>query len=1785
MTVLGQGYSVRHVIGSGGSGVVYACTDPAGDIVAVKEMAHRSESVSLELQALSRLDHGNIIRLQDFFMADDKVYLVMEFVDGFDLNRYFDHAGSAGSAARNQQIMAVIPQVLSALDYLHGRGVVHGDLKPQNILVRKDGKVKVADFGLARINLPAAQDQTKEYFSGTVQYASPEQCKGARPDIRSDLYSLGVVLYEAFSGQLPFQSGNFLEILLKHIQERPRSLALVADGITTEQEQAVMTLLEKNPADRLLSARDVWKAIASRTAPHHHRVFHSAHDPVFNLHNPAFTGRSTEMERLVSILDSVSSTDQNRLLITGESGIGKSRLLREFDLMKSWEGDLFIPIRRTGQRGSLDLLLKPVLTIITRLYDALPDDEKIMLREGVGREIAALQGWECFSDPEANKTSFTRAVTRLLENIARNRKIVLLIDDISELGNLEITFLNETAGTLNNMLLIMTTDVIPGQSGEASPHWKQTLGVTAEEIALALMNDCETEAMVQSMLGTTNLPEKWISRVARSAGGNPELIQEVVQNAMDSGAIEKEAGNWVYRPGEWRYRKGDVRRKMLTRFQGMSRDARHIISVLAVSDTVNELDLIYTILEFSSNQFLDGLDEISRSGFTERSETKLQFRHRAFQELVYAKIPVQKRKIIHDRVAAVMEKRGQYGPGERAYHLARGTKPGRALPFYRDEMIRLLGLARYQECIEVADSAIAIGSRRKQDQEIYADIWNRLGVAHRAQGNIEKAQNAYETLKVISQRLQDRHLEANATFGLGGIFYSRGLNAEAKEAFLEAVEMCEVLKDRKQEARCRLGLGVCLFASDDNKEALEQARTVKQIYETLGLPIGIARSLQLMGDVSLEMEQFEDARKCNEEALSIFRKHNQPAHQAGCIINIARTFLDTGRLEKAEELLNEALAIAIQEKQAVLESFARINLGHLMVEKGEYRRAIRDIEQFCRIIEKIGLKQALANSLNLLAIAREAVGDSSVAERDFNRSLSLYRSLSDIRGEAECLRSMAETKLKRGRISESLALLNYARRMAFRKKDFRLIADIYYLLSRINRFRGRISRGERLLNLSEKIVTSLDRSYLNAQILCDKGFLLLDRRDFRNAAVCFEKAGTALKPCGTVPENLRILRGRYEIAVQNEDNSTVKQISESMDTILKELDDHAVIPCLFFRVNVPGFPFPAESQSIKLAKIILKSPVYKHSIISLFARTSVAASTSDYRKSWNLYKKSRDDADRFGIPGISHQITMILEGRHPSEPTEPDHEKSERTSIMQDQAIAPIQLFIRGSRELFATTDLNRLLTAVLDQVIAVTKAERGFLMSRDSQGSLKFKISRNIKQKDITRPAFETSRSIIDHVARSGVTYMSGDVGKEDMFREQKSVRELGLRSVLCVPLLIIPSADGSDGKHVPETEGVIYVDNSLERGLFTLTEKLLVEIVAEISSIALETFRAREEMTATKAALSLENIRLKEELAGRYRFGTLIGRGASMESIFNMIERVADSNVTILITGATGTGKEVVARVIHYNSSRKNKPFISINCAALPENLLEAELFGIEKGVATGVDARMGLVQKANGGTLFLDEIGDMSPATQAKILRMLQEREVVSIGGRKPQKVDIRVVSATNKDLKEEMKNGTFREDLYYRLNVIHVHLPRLCERKEDILPLSTHFLEKYAGEAGRKIDGFTPEAMSKMAAYDWPGNVRELENAIQRVAILETGRWVTTPSLPPDIAAVESAESIADDNIMFSVEGLNLKQHVERMETLLIEKALQQAGGIKKNAAKLLGITPRILSYYLKKHGLI
>ena len=545
--------------------------------------------------------------------------------------------------------------------------------------------------------------------------------------------------------------------------------------------------------------------------------------------------------------------------------------------------------------------------------------------------------------------------------------------------------------------------------------------------------------------------------------------------------------------------------------------------------------------------------------------------------------------------------------------------------------------------------------------------------------------------------------------------------------------------------------------------------------------------------------------------------------------------------------------------------------------------------------------------------------------------------------------------------------------------------------------------------------------------------------------------------------------------------------------------------------------------------------------------------------------------DRIQLGNVEVSFSMFAEPTAAPKPRdEDDDDDSDDTGPKSISAeLAGVRKLFAFSEKLIGRRDLDQLLEAMLDDVIDLTHADKGFLLLlegaeaqaaesvgeagprslKDTDRRLAIRAARNVRKEAITDVHGGISDSIVRQVIESARPVIVSDALADTTFGRSDSVIAMKLSSVMCAPLR-------SQGQVI----GALYVGNDKIKHLFERTQLELLSIFASQASLLLQNAMLLNALRADKAKLVAE---LHDK-----RFGEIIGACPSMLEVFRKLQKVATTDISVLITGETGTGKELIAKEIHRRSPRQNGPFVTINCGAIPENLIESELFGHVKGAFTGaVASRPGKFQVADKGTLFLDEIGELPLNLQVKLLRALQERIVFRVGDSRPEKVDIRIVAATNRNLEEEIRTGNFREDLYYRLNVINIWLPPLRDRGDDVLIIAKVLLSKYADELASQVKGFSPGALAAIKKHNWPGNIRQLENRIKKALVLCEKTLLSAEDLDLGPAA--------ETPIM------PLEKAKEEFQRRYVLEALERNNGNRTQTARDLGVDPRTIFRYLEK----
>ena len=978
----------------------------------------------------------------------------------------------------------------------------------------------------------------------------------------------------------------------------------------------------------------------------------------------------------------------------------------------------------------------------------------------------------------------------------------------------------------------------------------------------------------------------------------------------------------------------------------------------------------------------------------------------------------------------------------------------------------------------------------------------------------------------------------------------------------------------------------------------DEAQAVLNDCATPGQPEDIANLAERKAWLLGRRGDPEAARRILEKALLAMPHGGEGASLLRA--RLARILVASGRFAEAfaaaEPALGERSAAGLAARESALLALAytgKLEAARQLLDSlTQDARAGKDRSLIARVAALEGLVEQLA-------------GRPGQAADAYERSVREYEQVRDLHGAAAAAFNLGCTLAETGDYAGGIEALERSIRELGRLgaiTDHALavfnVGQLFLQLGDLDAATRAISFLEEDARMSHVEAFQGHAQLLTAQVERKRGSLEGAVRDYRRAGETFARLGMQAMAEVADIERAELLAQQSSI---REARAVLDRAERSGDGAGQGTQETLTVPraelldCARARINLAD-PATPVTKNLELAESLSQRAAEARTLgrlpmawrlaslaSRLFARSSDARQQHASELARTCFEEVKMNTPAKYWPGLaSDSEANVIELRAANGAAG----LVERAGILEGR----LRRLLRINKRLNSDLRLSRVLETIIDTVIELTDAERGFLLLKDSNGDLVVKVARNIDQTSLEGPSSSISRSIAKQAADSGEPVITVDAAGDSRFSELLSVSDLHLRSVLAVPLAV-------KGQVV----GTIYVDHRLRKGVFGDDELAMVLDFADQGAIAIENarvvseLRRREqqvqalnhrlerELKVQEAALSDARVELKESrqaAALRYDYRQIVGQSPCMLDLFRLLDRVTDTSLPVVIEGESGTGKELVARAIHFHGPRKERAFVSENCAAIPETLLESALFGHVRGAFTGADREArGLFAIANGGTLFLDEVGEMSPAMQGKLLRVLQDGEFHRVGGERAEKVDVRVLVATNKNLTDMVESGKFRKDLFYRLSVVRLHLPPLRERREDIPLLLLHFLEKAAQQAGTAAKTIEPAALAKLCRYSWPGNVRELENEIARAGAF-AGSAIGLSDLSPHIqTGQDPSETIRNEP-----DSLRIKHRVERLERQLIREAMSRSQGNQTKASTLLGLSRFGLQKKLRRYNL-
>lgn len=1728
-------YQVGPLLGRGATGAVFRVLDKSdGSARALKVLhsAGTAEPAALfrafhsEFLTLTRLRHPHLVRVHDFGISQiprslfgpesgqvEAPWFTMDLVAGKALDLALRPPFDWALVAR------VADAVLDALGEIHAHGLIHADVTAANILVGEPAHadpppVRLMDLGLA-IRTGGADPET---IRGTPATLAPENLRGQTVDGRSDLYSLGCVLYRVTTGQDPFRGDSPWEIIRQHLATPPLPPRHLNPDLPASLEEVILQLMAKNPAQRpptALAVRHLLAPLSGRSP--------ARGTPLREALGPVLAGREREMALFDEALAQLSRGRGETWLLRGPSGMGRTRLLEEFCLASRMAG-----LRAALVRGQ-ETPRRP-----GGLFDAL------LVQLGVAARNAA------------------RSTPRL-EDLLRAvpaQPAVVLIDDAEEADPASLDQLAALASLIRQqeVPVLLVAALETGDGDGQVTGWGATLAEQGLVRALVLrpLDREGVGTMAASMLGTAGLPPAWPRALESRTGGWPLLVEELVRSLAAAGRAgpgapvpeDPEAtlaGLTVTSPRsrEW----------FEARWKEMSPGEKATTGALAISggeplsfDDLERLDP-HAGLEPQT------LDSLVSSGIVRRLRDAsgmvgLALASPALAPLILERTPRGTLETLHLRRAEILA--GQPGrEAVRARHLLAGGEPAPALDLLTLAAERGLSEGLPGEACRLADEALALAAGLGQSvREAPLRRLRAAGLA--AAGHVREADDEFRRAVHAARRGEDARELALALRAAGTFRGERGDPENALANLEEALALLDELADLGGGARVLLEFG--------------------RLQELLGRP--------------------EEAETRLVSALNQARRAELPDVEAEALLALGELCARRGRHEQAGGHFRAAQVAAGQAAAPHTRSAARRGKILSLLATGRPGEALAESRQFLEETRQAENLPAEAEALALGGRILAALGRRQEACKALEESLAARRRLGQDAAAAELQGMLAEGLLERGLTRAALLQAQEAEDAARRA----MVAPARHAAARA---RARIAAWLGQPGLVEELFPK-DAQYAAAPHFAALRGLLLGEARLR--------AGAPEPARGLLQEACFVAR---RAGMPEMEAASFLLLAEAYLDLHE--DERAVLALRRVRQTIEEGPYP---ELVAVAQVL--------SAERELARPegdALAAAEQAGRARQTLAERERGDwlwraahalaraADRSGQAEIARsagdearrRLDAWLEGLPETERSRvrtwprvralldrpPPEAAPEQPAPAGDGAA--LQRLLDINRALNSTLELRPLLKTLLDTAIELSGAERGFVLLEGGERAT-VELARGEGGADLAGPDRELSRGVALTVMQEGKPLLSVDARSDARLAASGSIHALRIQSILACPLTV-------RGR----IAGAIVVDSRRAAGMFEPRHQEWLAALAEQAGIALGNARLVEELRRQAEEIRRLNDKLSQQveeqrieilekqsnLEVRFRYDCLIGASPAMQKLYRALDKIVPTTIPVLLTGDSGTGKDVIARVLHYNGPRREQRFVTVNCAALTDTLLESELFGHKRGAFTGADRdRKGLFEQADQGTLFLDEIGEMPLPLQPKLLRAIQFGEVRRVGEDAARQVDVRIIAATNRDLGQAVREGRFREDLLYRLDVARLHLVPLAERLEDIGLLVEHFLAEEAEKSRRPPQRIEPAALRLFLRHRWPGNVRELQNEVTKLSAFTSAEVITELDVLENATFLERAGRSAAAAEEATAAGLAT---LEQTEVEQIRQALRTARGNRRRAAEILGIDRSTLYRKLKRLG--
>jgi Nif-specific regulatory protein len=1767
--IVGNRYQIGRRLEIGGVGDSYLCRDlnEADERLLVKILcpvrspSPETDSWSRDLSMLCRLRHPGLVRIMDFGLIDGsgELFLVAERIDGRDVY-------TATEGLDTQEILNVIAELSGTILFLHSQGIVHGNLRPSNAISAEseDGirQLKILDFGLA--NFPGCAPARSEH--GALAYTAPERLLGGTASVGSDMYALGILIYQLLARRLPFEDDDPGFLAQKHLQGsvnyRPIELLKAGSMLVP----LLRILLDKDEAKRSLAGENILRKFCSVSDRSRAEMNGSERESRFSALR--LIGREREMLFLQERVRRVQKSRRGwTVFVTGEAGSGKTRCMEELRGWAMLEGWRVVEGSCAG-RG--DDSYGPYRQILAKT------------RSVGGKEIFSFGENLHSPETEAFKPSSEYAAGQFRDLLTREivRRLaecptVLLLHDFHHADEATLAVLDYLSSDIQAHPILMCVSLRSGEETRGALGKMMDISIRqqrGEMLALEQLAMESIQELVSVMTGNHEIKETLGTWIFRKTGGNPFFLEEMLKHLAEQGVLSRESGRWGFaeeKLGKLEVPAG-VAAVLQKRLNQLSPASRKMANWLSLFNRPVSRDFLGAVMSQSAAEALEASEDLVRRQMarmeTRENKSAVEFRHALIAEVVRESLPKRRRVGMHRKIAEMLEQ--EFGTDghlqELTMHCIKGKLGEKAVRYalvlasqarvefahetallcfeyvFRDRS----GLSREELCkfsIEASDSLLALGQPRRAihllqteldksrniDLDLKARMLMQLAFSYQHLGDFRMQERCCKRgLSLLGRKFNGRtnltKAMLYAELAFGSVLQSqprRGL------AFLDkAMEYCpetnaEALAGRIQIFAASLHRVACSLhkALSAGEKAVCILSRYFDSYLSCSAYSTLGTTLMGLGRFSLALEKHKHAVFLSENSRSII-----PRSQA--LGNLAECLCRMGYNEQAESALNRAVRLVSESNNPAIGHAFNTILAEVKLAGNDYRGALK-------IIDRLAKKPSGNLALYTVGHAYYVAANAFFALGYFDRALKYIDTMRRIENtgapfyESELAKALkARILMEQGSAPEALGqLIALDKALAQKRWPYQLcIVKLHMaeVLIGLQKLSDAWKHAKNALRLAKA---------MNSIPLMSYAYLLLGTIH-----------SSANRPGETGSEK------ESEIPALRAGFSTEEKAVEALQSSYQLIES-------------TGYGEIAWRAHAELCRIFK-------------SQSDMALSLDHAKKAYDCLCRLEDQMPPEMLPVFrgsfnrgqakAELMGIMAAGQDPHRRTEiPDE------GIYDDEKA---WILLRMSKTVTTIRDLNPLLEAILDQLIQAMGMERALIFLKDeSTGRLqlaKARTNRMESPSDIRT----LNQDLLDEVCSRGVPIVSANLQRDPRVLGREPAAAKGSGRLLCAPLKI-------SGLVL----GLLYADHSQPAEILSESTINLFAAFCNLSAIALDNAIAHQKLVKEKHELEQYLHQVREE------YPEIIGLSPVVEALRDKIALVAASPLDVLITGESGTGKELVARAIHRTCRRSSGKFVPVDCGSLSDSLAEAELFGYRKGAFTGAaENRQGLLESANKGIIFLDEISNLPFQLQAKLLRVLQEREVRRIGETIQRKIDIRVLAATNKDLMEEIRTGRFRSDLYYRLRATEIRVPSLRERLEDIPLLIRFFLGKIAESEGGRSKDFNSEASGLLQQYSYPGNIRELKNIVAEAFYSTTGIVIGAPDLPSEVSRgrispsqfeSDTAAGIYREILEGSGNFENLvrnpfSQHQFSSSVVrgVIQKALQDTGGRYRDALARLRI---------------